>query len=116
MKMDEEEEDPRQHAFLFLGPDSESPLPADSFWGIRQQRGTGLSTRRPRPPARPLGEAAQRGGSSDARGSRSAGLSSSLPPSSPVSSVVTQPARLSHKALRDAGSGVLGLGFALPAA
>lgn len=25
MKMDEEEEDPRQRAFLFLGPDSESP-------------------------------------------------------------------------------------------
>lgn len=26
MKMDEEEEDPRQRAFLFLGPDSESPV------------------------------------------------------------------------------------------
>lgn len=37
MKMDEEEEDPRQQAFLFLGPDSESlGLP-----------GTGLSSRHP---------------------------------------------------------------------
>lgn len=32
MKMDEEEEDPRQRAFLFLSPDSESRLPAGSFW------------------------------------------------------------------------------------
>lgn len=38
MKMDEEEEDPRQRAFLFLGPDSESPA----------SLGTGPSSRHPR--------------------------------------------------------------------
>ncbi|KFO58196.1 N-acetyl-beta-glucosaminyl-glycoprotein 4-beta-N-acetylgalactosaminyltransferase 1, partial [Corvus brachyrhynchos] len=38
MKMDEEEEDPRQRAFLFLGPDSESPA----------SLGTGPSSRQPR--------------------------------------------------------------------
>lgn len=37
MKMDEEEEDPRQRAFFFLGPDSESPAPL----------GTGPSSRHP---------------------------------------------------------------------
>ena len=116
MKMDEEEEDPRQRAFLFLNPDSESPLPAGSFLGISHQLGMGLSTRHPRPPAHPLGDAAHRDASSDARGlEEGRPARSSLPPSGPACSVVTHPARFSHKALRGMGSGMLGLGFTLPA-
>lgn len=60
MKMDEEEEDPHQRAFLFLNPDSESLLPAGSFLDISQQLGTGLSTWHPLPPAHPLGDATHR--------------------------------------------------------
>uniref|UniRef100_A0A8D0FUS1 Beta-1,4-N-acetylgalactosaminyltransferase n=1 Tax=Strix occidentalis caurina TaxID=311401 RepID=A0A8D0FUS1_STROC len=56
MKMDEEEEDPRQRAFLFLNPDSESPLPAGGSLGVSRQRGMGLSTPCPPVPAQPLDE------------------------------------------------------------
>lgn len=41
MKMDEEEEDPRQRAFLFLNADSESPLSAGGFSGISRQLARG---------------------------------------------------------------------------
>lgn len=115
MKMDEEEEDPRQRAFLFLNPDSESLLPAGSFLGISHQLGMELST----------GILAHQAIHSEMwligmppvmLGGLEEGWAaqSSLPLSSPARSVVTHPAQLSHKALWDMGVGWLGLGFALP--
>lgn len=117
MKMDEEEEDPRQRAFLFLNADSESPLPAGGFRASLSSlaRGSAPATlsRQPSRRGMRLGGAppVMPGGLQEGRAARSG-----LPPCRPARSVVTHPARLGHKALRGVGSGMLGLGFAFPAA